>query len=202
MSGPCSSLTVLDCSRSLAGALTSVLLADFGAEVLLVEPPEGHPLRAHLGFYVWGRGKRSLALELDAEGCARVRELATQADVLLESFATGEAARLGLDWPALHALNPRLILCSLPSFGTGTPEDELPPDDALIAARAGILGAQPGFRDGPVFVRPAMSSHGAALLAVPALGAALYARERDGAGRQVRVPLWHGALAMQASALI
>ncbi len=201
MSGPCSGLTVLDLSQSLAGTLTTMLLADFGADVLMVEPPAGHPLRAEPGFLVWARGKRSLALDLEHEA-GRVRELTAQADALIESFAPGEAERLGLDWDTLRALNPRLIVCSQPAFDGGGAENELPPDDALVAARAGILGAQPGFRDGPVFVRPAMASHGAALLAVQGLSAAFYARERDGAGRRVQVPLWHGALAMQASALI
>jgi crotonobetainyl-CoA:carnitine CoA-transferase CaiB-like acyl-CoA transferase len=202
MSGPCSGLAVLDLTRSVAGALTTMMLADNGADVLMIEPPEGHPLRAEPGFLAWGRGKRSLAFDLDSAGAERVRGLAADADVLIESFGSGEAERLGLDWPDLHARNPRLVLCSLPSFGAGTVEDTLPPDDALVAARAGIMGTQPGFREGPVFVRPMMSSHGAAMLTIQALGAALYAREHDGAGRLVRVPLWHGALAMQSSSLM
>ena len=153
VSGPCASLRVIDLSRSLAGALTTMLLADYGADVLMIEPRAGHPLRTEPGFLVWGRGKRS-----------RTAELESGSRDLIESLA--------------------------------------PADDALVAARAGILSAQPGFRDGPVFVRPPMSSYGAALLAIQAIAAALFDRERTGIGCSFSVPLLNGALAMQASHLL
>src|SRR5262249_9635501 len=102
MSGPCSTLSVLDLSQTLAGALTTMVLADNGADVLLVEPETGHPLRGEPGFLVWGRGKRSLQADLTvANDLALVHDLAAGADVVVESFTPGEAARLGLDHASL-----------------------------------------------------------------------------------------------------
>ncbi|HTE86633.1 MAG TPA: CoA transferase [Dehalococcoidia bacterium] len=202
MSGPCEGTTLIDLTRSLAGALTTMLLADYGAHVVMLEPPDGHPLRAETGFLVYARGKESLRPPSGVSAVELLRNLAASADVLVDDCTEAEAAASGVSWTALHKANPRLIHCSLPSFGTPTPEGDLPPDDALVAARSGMMDAQPGFRDGPVFVHPPIPSHGAALLAAQAVAAALYARERDRRGRRVVVPLWHGALAMQASHLL
>jgi len=179
-----------------------MLLADNGADVTLIEPAGGHPLRAEPGFLVWGRGKHSRRADLESVGASLARELAATADVMIDSFGPGEAARLGLDGEDLLHQYPRLIVCSMPSFDAGDPDAALPSDDALVAARAGIMSAQPGFRSGPVFVRPPFSSYGAALLATQALGAALYQRERTGRGRCFSIPLLNGALAMQASHLL
>jgi crotonobetainyl-CoA:carnitine CoA-transferase CaiB-like acyl-CoA transferase len=202
MSGPCAGLTVVDLSWSLAGAITTMLLADNGADVTMVEPAEGHPLRADPGFLVWARGKRSLRAGSEAGEAALARDLAAHADILIEGFGHGEAERRGFDPVELLERLPRLIICALPSFGDADPDAALPPDDALVAARSGIMSAQPGFRSGPVFVRPPLSSYGAALLATQALGAALFDRERTGRGCRFVVPLLHGALAMQASHLL
>jgi len=179
-----------------------MLLADNGADVTMIEPAGGHPLRAEPGFLVWGRGKHSLRADHASGYAALVGRLAATADVVIDSFGPGEAARLGLDAEDLLRQHPRLIVCSMPSFGAGDPDASLPADDALVSARAGIMSAQPGFRAGPVFVRPPFSSYGAALLATQALGAALYDRERAGRGRCFSVPLLNGALAMQASHLL
>jgi crotonobetainyl-CoA:carnitine CoA-transferase CaiB-like acyl-CoA transferase len=202
MSGPCTGLSVLDLSNSLAGAVTTMLLADNGADVTLAEPQSGHPLRSQPGFLVWSRGKQSLSVGHNAEDVALLRRLALQADVVVESAISGDRQYLGFSSSGLLAENPRLILCSMPAFGPTDPNADQPPDDGLVAARAGIMGAQPGYRPGPVFVRPPLSSYGAALLAVQAIGAALFARARSDLGRAFTIPLLHGALAMQASHLL
>jgi crotonobetainyl-CoA:carnitine CoA-transferase CaiB-like acyl-CoA transferase len=199
MSGPCDGINVVDLTRSLAGALTTMLLADYGAEVTLIEPPEGHPMRSEDGFLVWARGKRSIRLDGGSNLMQVCLDACANADVILEDF---EPDSIQFDWAALRELNPRLIRCSVPAFGTDGREAALPPNDALVAARAGILGSQTGFRAGPVFVRPAIASYGTALLAVQAIAAALLARARYGQAAQIAVPILHGALAMQASQLL
>lgn len=202
MAGPCTGLRVLDVSRSLAATLTTMFLADYGAEVTLVEPPDGHPLRAETGFLVWGRGKRSVRADLETQGHTIVPTLAGSADILVESFGPGELERIGLDLTQVRQDNPRLIVCSMPCFAQSDPDAALAAEDAVAAARAGIMSAQPGFRPGPAYVRPPLSSYGAALLALQALGAALVSRERDGRGRHFSIPLLNGALAMQVSHLL
>lgn len=202
VSGPCDGITVIDLTRSLAGALATMLLADCGASVIMLEPPGGHPLRAAPGFLTWARGKNSVQLSGGERIIDEFLSPAYGSDVLLEDLSAADAAEVGINPGAIALANPQLIHCSIPSFGTSGWEAELPADDALVAARCGIMGSQPGFRAGPVFVRPSIASYGAALLVTQAIAAALYARERDGRGRRLTVPLLHGALAMQASQLL
>ena len=143
-----SDLRVLDLSRILAGPWCTQLLADFGAAVVKVEKPgsgddtrrwgppflhaaNGEDVAAY--FLACNRGKRSNALDFTrAEGADLVRALAARADVLVENFRPGTLDRYGLDHATLHALNPRLVYCSISGFGQDGPNAQRAGYDAMI----------------------------------------------------------------------
>src|SRR2546430_1231855 len=109
MAGPCEGLVVLDFSWGMAGGLASAVLADFGADVIKIEPPAGDPFHSQPAWLAWNRGKKSVVLDLKTndERSAAAR-LAEQADIVLESFRPGIAQRLGIDCVTLAAINPRI----------------------------------------------------------------------------------------------
>src|ERR1700758_591617 len=114
MAGPCNGLVVLDFSWGMAGGLATAVLADFGADVVKIEPPTGDPFRSHPAWLAWNRGKKSAVLDLKtAQGRTRAQQLAEQADVVLESFRPGVASRLGIDYPTLSATHPKLVYASI-----------------------------------------------------------------------------------------
>ena len=93
-------------------------LSDFGAEVIKVEPPAGDPYREFPQHFLWNRGKKSVVLDLETdEGRAKAQQLAAQADVVIESFAPGQADALGIGYDTLSALRPDLVYCSISAFG-------------------------------------------------------------------------------------
>ncbi|HEX3785554.1 MAG TPA: CoA transferase [Pseudonocardiaceae bacterium] len=218
-------INVLDLSRGIAGPITTMLLADHGAKVTRIESPSGDPREGDSGYRVWHRGKRSAVLDLKAPADrARLHALARIADVLVESFAPGTGARLGIDNATLAALNPRLIHCSITGYGPDGPDADRPGLDALVAARTGYqwevrgvaggsigrlsgtegmlpgLTAPPGCwvgpdRDGPLFNGVPWPSLGAAYIATVAVNAALLARETTGRGQHINTSLLHGVLA-------
>ena len=122
--GITSGLRVLELGSGISGALAGMVLADYGAEVIKVEPPGGDPQRSQPAFLMWNRGKQSLVADLaSAQDAERVRELAAGADVVLSTWLPGIAEPLGLDHAALSARNPRVITCAITGFGpTGTAE--------------------------------------------------------------------------------
>src|SRR5262249_40695244 len=120
--GALDGLKVVDLSPTRVGAQASQTLADFGADVVWVEPPGGSPLRAESAFPFVARGKRSEVADLrTAEGRERVRTLAAGADVLIETFRPGVAERLGLGYDDLGARNPGLVYASITGFGRDGP---------------------------------------------------------------------------------
>ncbi len=188
-------LTVVDLSWGTAGPLTTMLLADYGADVIKVEPPGGDPFRATPGYTVWNRNKKSVVLDLhDDDGRAACRRLTADADVVVETFSPGTTARLGMDYDAVRVDNPRVVYCSITAYGrTGAARDR-PGYDALLQARWGLQSEQPGLRTGPVFLHLALPSFGAALIASIGINGALFARDRTGRGQWVETSLAQGAL--------
>jgi crotonobetainyl-CoA:carnitine CoA-transferase CaiB-like acyl-CoA transferase len=216
---------VLDLSWGIAGPMTGMLLADHGASVTKIEPPGGDPSRALSGAGVWNRGKRSAVLDLATQsGRDTLLALADRSDVLLESYAPGTTARLGIDYATVHARNPRLVYCSITAYGRDTADADRPGYDALVAARTGLQWEQRGWiggtphrvsgapallpdldtpegchegtaREGPIFPYSAFPSLGAFFLATTAISAALRAREVTGRGQWVETSLLHGVLA-------
>ena len=151
MRGVLDGVRVLDLSWGVAGPIAGMLLADQGADVVKIEPPGGDPFRALSGYRVWQRGKRSVVLDLaSAAGREDFVRLADDADVVLESYAPGTTARLGIDFDTLHARNPRLVYCSITGYGRGTRDGDRPAYDALVAARTGLQWEQRGWVGGTI----------------------------------------------------
>src|SRR5216684_4001332 len=118
MAGPCNGLVVLDFSWGMAGGLATAVLADFGSDVIKIEPPAGDPFRSRPAWLAWNRGKKSAALDLKTvEGRMQAQRLAEQADVVLESFRPGVAHRLGIDYATFPANNPHMVYASIRGWG-------------------------------------------------------------------------------------
>ncbi len=211
MAGPLAHLRVLDLTRVLAGPWAGQNLADLGAEVIKVERPgKGDDSRAFgppwlkdaagrdtgesAYFACANRGKKSVTVDLTAPaGQAIVRELAAKSDVLLENYKFGDLARYGLGYEQLHALNPRLIYCSLTGFGQTGPYRERPGYDFMIQGMAGLMSIT-GERDGLPGSGPQKAGIPIAdimtgMYATIAICAALAHREKSGAGQHLDLAL-------------
>jgi crotonobetainyl-CoA:carnitine CoA-transferase CaiB-like acyl-CoA transferase len=195
-----SGLRVLDFGQYVAGPLLALMLADQGAEVIRIDPPGGPRWRPD-GDAVLQRGKRRLCLDLKAAPDLEVaRALVATADVLVENFRPGVMARLGLGDDACRRLNPRLVYVSLPGFGRDDPRAALAGWEGVVSAASGLFTPYPAHRrDIPgAGVAPAVSavtiaSNFAAFIGVNAVMAALIARERDGLGERLEIPLFAAA---------
>src|SRR5262245_47555398 len=155
MAGACAGIRVLDCSRGAAGSLATMVLADFGADVVRVEPP-GHDTFEEMPAYVLlQRGKRSISLDVaEPSGRDELVRLVPGVDVVVEDWGPGRADDAGIGFDALSRVNPALVACSITGFGPAGPAADLPADDWLVMAKAGIFRDQPGWeQDGkrPVF---------------------------------------------------
>lgn len=199
---PLDGLVVLDFTRILAGPVATMLLSDLGADVIKVERPGtgddtrswGPPFRGDDATYFLGvnRGKRSVVLDLaDPAGQAAALRLAAGADVVVENFRSGVMARLGLDYAALRAVNPRLVYCSVPAFATV--DTGKPGYDLLMQAACGLMSVTGEER--PVKAGVAVLDVVTGLYASNGILAALAARERTGQGQQVTVGLYEASLA-------
>jgi crotonobetainyl-CoA:carnitine CoA-transferase CaiB-like acyl-CoA transferase len=190
-------IRILDLSGGIAGPLGVLQLAEHGADVIKVEPPGGRADRGSPASRVYNRSRRSVTLDLkDPEGVRLFHELCGTADVLVEAFASGTMARLGLDYASLRDEFPRLVYCSVPAWPSGSRYEHRPGYEALVQARTGQHWENPSFRPGPVFLHSPVASFGAMLLVPVAIMAALVARERTGRGQHVEVSLLQGVLSL------
>jgi len=197
VAGPLDGITVVDCSRGLAGPRATGLLADYGADVWWVEPPGGDPLRDVLKteYAVFNRGKRSVQLDLkDDAGSARLFDLLSTADVFLTSWRPGVAERLHVGWSDVHRAFPRLVYASITGFGEDGTLADVAGHEAIIQSYVGVTAEQVGMRPAPIYEGLPFASIGAANLAVIGSLAALYRRTQDGHGRHVQTSLVDGAL--------
>ncbi|MDT7708244.1 MAG: hypothetical protein QOG20_3851 [Pseudonocardiales bacterium] len=211
---PLEGVRVLDLTRALAGPFATMLLADLGADVIKVEPPEGditraqgpfHPtdeLRAYGGYFASvNRNKRGIVLDLRTESGRKVlRDLARDADVLVENFRTGVLDRLGLSYEALARANPRLVYAALRGFGdprTGaSPYTARPAYDVVAQAMGGLM-AITGQPDGPpTKVGPGVGDILPAALTTVGILAALRRAEATGKGDFVDVAMYDAVLAL------
>jgi crotonobetainyl-CoA:carnitine CoA-transferase CaiB-like acyl-CoA transferase len=198
MGGPLEGLRVIDLTTTLAGVHISQTLCDFGCEVVMVEPPGGHPLRDRSAWPFWGRGKRSVVLDLgDAEHVATVRSLVERADVVVETWRPGEAEALGLGYDELAVGNPRLVYASLTAFGRDNPYSDLKPYEPVVMAKIGALDAFALLADrpGPKYVSSPYASFSGSQLALQGILAALYEREISGQGQHIETTMVQGILA-------
>jgi crotonobetainyl-CoA:carnitine CoA-transferase CaiB-like acyl-CoA transferase len=188
---------ILDLSGGIAGPLGVLQLAEHGADVIKIEPPGGRPDRTSTASRAHNRSRRSVTLDLkDADGVRLFRELCATADVLVEAFAPGTMARLGLDYESLHDEFPRLVYCSIPAWPSGTRYEDRAGYEALVHARTGQHWETQSFRPGPVFLHSPMASLGAAFLVPIGIMSALLARDHSDRGQHVEVSLLQGALSM------
>ncbi len=192
MPPPCQGLRVVDLTRSFTGALATMLLADAGAEVVKIEPPEGDPSREHYAALMWHRGKRSVVLDLKTEeGRTDAQRLAGAADVVIAGFRPGITARLGMDYDGLAARNPGLIYADVTGFGPTGPYANVRAYEGIVNAVAGRMDVHHATagHDRPAYPSQLLTSYGAALNTVQAILAALFVRERCGQGQRVETSL-------------
>jgi crotonobetainyl-CoA:carnitine CoA-transferase CaiB-like acyl-CoA transferase len=188
-------ITVVDFGRGLPSSLAAMVLADNGADVLHVEPPDGDPDRALPAFRMWRRGQRSITLDLrrpaDREQAA---DLAAAADVVLQNWRPGVAEQVGLDYERLSVRNPGLVYCHITGFGPRGRYATVKGYEGVVAAKAGRYasgGQRFGLRgrEGPLFLAAPYASYGAAQAALHGILAALHVRERCGRGQKVETSL-------------
>lgn len=214
-------LKVLDLSRVLAGPWCTQMLADLGADVVKVERPVagddtrhwGPPFlrdedgqdTAHASYYTaCNRNKRSIAIDIaKPEGQALIRQMAQGSEILVENFKVGGLAHYGLDYASLHALNPRLIYCSVTGFGQDGPYAERAGYDLMIQAMSGMMsitGKAEGTPGGsPQRVGVALTDLFAGVYAFSAILAAVEVRHRTGRGQYIDMSLLDVGMAILAN---
>lgn len=199
--GPLAGVRVLDLTSVLMGPYATQIFADLGAEVIKVESPDGDTTRylppghdpARGGMFMnVNRGKRSLVLDLkQAEARAVLLRLAATADVFIHSMRAQAIARLGLDYTALQAANPRIIYANLYGFARNGPYRDYPAYDDIVQAASGIVDLQARLSGGvPTYLATVVADKVAGLTGAYAVMAALFARERTGAGQEIEVPMF------------
>lgn len=192
--GALDGLRVIDFGQWVAGPMAAMLLADQGADVIRVEHPDG-PLMDSPANATYNRNKRSLVLDLkDPVENEQARQLVESADILIENFRPGVMERLGLGPAAMTAANPGLIYCSMPGFASDHPNAAFPGWEGVIAAATATY--RPGPATGrPVYTALPFSSSYAALVSAMSIAMALHARDRDGLGQVIEVPLYDATFA-------
>src|SRR6202166_2230763 len=200
-------LLVVDFTRVVAGPVCTQTLADFGANVIKIENPEGgddsrHYEHADLAgesaaFISMNRNKRGIALDLTKpEACVVAHELIARADVVVENFSSGVMKKHGLDYASVAPANPRLVYCSISAYGRQGPFASRPGFDPITQAESGFMSLN-GFPDGPpVRTGPPAIDMVTGMSACNAILLALFARDRIGLGQHVELALFDVALAM------
>lgn len=203
MAGPVDGINVVELGVWVAGPAAGGILADWGADVIKIEPPRGDPARTfsrmfgsdvdlNPAFEMDNRSKRSIILDLRAqEGRAVALDLIAAADVFLTNVRPAALQRLGLDYETVSAQHPRLIYGLLTGYGTAGPDaDKAAYDVAAYWARSGIASLLSGPGSPPPFQRSGMGDHLAGMNLAAGICAALYAREKTGAGQLVSTSLY------------
>jgi crotonobetainyl-CoA:carnitine CoA-transferase CaiB-like acyl-CoA transferase len=197
---PLEGIKVIDLTRQMAGPYGSMVLADFGAEVIKIESkPEGDPSRNTGTYFIegestlfltWNRNKKSLCVDMrDPRGLEAVKHLIADADVLMENYRPGVADQIGLGWEAMHELNPRLVYTSVNAFGSKGPLKDLPGTDPIVQATSGVMSVT-GERDGgPVLVGVPIADYISSQVSVQGVLLALAGREKTGEGQYVEVSM-------------
>jgi CoA:oxalate CoA-transferase len=200
-------LRVLDFTRVLSGPYCTALLADLGADVLKIEPPQGDDYR-HIGpfhqdgssalFETVNRGKRSVVLDLsDAKHRDLALDLAAGADVVVENFRPGVADKLGIGWEHIRARNPRVVYASISGFGQDGPNARRPAYDIVVQALSGIMSVTGEPQGAPTLIGESIADVATGLFGSWAILAALYDRDRSGEGRHVDVAMFDSMIALQ-----
>jgi formyl-CoA transferase len=198
-------IRVLDLTHVMAGPFCAMMLADLGADVIKIEPPSGDSSRQMPGgvgpespsFNAVNRGKRSIIVDLKSgRGREIVRRLVQSADIMVENFRPGVMASFGLDYPAVSALNPRVIYASISGYGQTGPSRMKGGFDLIAQGVSGIMSVtgEPGGEPSKSGVP--LTDLGAGLFALVGILAALQARHRTGAGQLVDTSLVDAGVAL------
>lgn len=201
LQGPLAGMKVIDLTSVLMGPYATQILADLGADIIKVEGPDGDttrylppgpdPTRGGMFLNV-NRGKRSLALDLKQQAARdALLRLVEGADVFVHSMRPGAIKRLGLDYPALRAVNPGIVYANLYGFGREGPYRDYPAYDDIVQAASGLVDLQARLSDGkPTYIGTVVADKVAGLTGVYAILAAIIARGRTGEGQEVEVPMF------------
>jgi crotonobetainyl-CoA:carnitine CoA-transferase CaiB-like acyl-CoA transferase len=196
---------VLDLSSGPVAGMTTMVMADFGADVVKLESPDGDSFRGLPSAPFWLRGKRSAVVDLHTPvGRDKLHRLAESADVVVVSGPPGRAERLGADPATLFSCNSELIHCSISGWGLRGPYAGIPGYEALVAALSGRMQdfAGQAKREGPVFAALPVASHAASQGALHGILAAMLARARGGGGQRVETSLLRGLLPYDLAQLL
>lgn len=199
--GPLKGVKVVDLTSVLMGPYATQIFADLGADVIKVESPEGDTTRAippgpapgrGAMFLHVNRGKRSASLDLKLPAAREaLLRLCARADVFIHSMRGKAIARLGLDYAAVKAVNPRIIYANLYGFGRSGPYADYPAYDDIVQAASGIVALQANLSGGkPAYLATVVADKVAGLNATYAVMAALFHRERTGEGQEIEVPMF------------
>lgn len=211
MTPPLKNLVVLDLTRVLAGPFCTMLLADLGADVIKVERPDGGDDSRSFGPFIKGesayfmsinRGKKSITLNLkNPQAQDIVKKLAQKADILVENFKPGVMAKLGLAYPELAKLNPRLIYAASSGFGQTGPYSSLPAYDLIIQGMGGLMSITGPDAQHPTKVGSSIADIFAGVFSCIGVLAALYSREKTGKGQMVDVSMFECLVSILENAI-
>ena len=210
MPGPLEGVIVADFTQIIAGPLSGRILAEMGADVIKIEPPEGEPWRLtqrltppdspkpeSRTFMVYNRGKRSLPLDLTKPEAQEIlSRLVEHIDVVLVNFRPDVAVKLGVDYERLSSINPRLVYCELTAYGRRGPDAQRPGYDMIIQAMTGMIASETKTVDDVpswVWSSPLIDTASGVAMA-GSVSAALFARERTGVGQKIETTLLGQAL--------
>ncbi|NCT81998.1 MAG: CoA transferase [Comamonadaceae bacterium] len=197
-------IKVLDLSMFLPGPHLTMMMADHGAEVVKIEPPQGEPVREvglrQNGHSVWfrntHRNKRCITLNLKtAEAREVFMALAREADVIVEAFRPGVVERLGIGYAAVKAVNPRIVYCSISAFGQTGPLAHKPAHDLSVQAEAGLVSVNLGPDDQPAMPGVPSADLAASLMALSGILMALLRRQQTGQGDYLDIAMYDALLA-------
>ena len=184
---------IADFTQGVAGPMACMLLGDFEAEVVKVEPPGGDRLKDHPGYPAWNRNKRIVTLDLsDPSDLEKARDLARAADIAVFDHPPGDLEALGLDAATLREGASHLIHVWMPPYGIRGRWSRMAPRHSLLAAASGIAFRQGAYGDSPVHMILPLGWYGQAVMGASAMGAALYERGASGQGQAVTVSGLHG----------
>lgn len=193
-------IKVLDLSSYIAGPYCGSLLADLGADVIKVEPPDGDAFRTlAAGFQSWNRGKKGITLDLkNSEGLRIFYRLVKEADVVLQNYKPGTAKKLKVDYSSLIKINPKLVYFTITGYGSNGPFSLMPAFDPLLQALSGCMYSE-GTYEAPVFLRIPIADYGAAMIGAFGIAAAIFHRQITGEGQNLETSLLNSVATFQGA---
>ncbi|MFL9828270.1 CaiB/BaiF CoA transferase family protein [Rhodoplanes sp. SY1] len=208
--GPLAGIRVLDTTGVVVGPVATLMLAEQGADVIKIEPPEGDLMRRLGGrprkpgmspkFLHFNRNKRSIVLDLKSdEGREVMARLVATADVFVSNMRPRALQSLGLTFAAMAAINPRIVHCTISGFATGGPYAGVPAYDTIIQGLSGVAACHAEVLGEPRFAPFVLTDHLVGIVAAQAICAALLGRQRTGVGEAIEVPMFENAAAFVLS---